>query len=101
MLVENWAAILATAGGLAVVLAAWHSLFLGGPATPEEGEVLGFGIHEGAYGTQSIVRVREKSSLVQELPAPIGSLDRCHIGSTIRLVKRPHALRVDMRGCAF
>ena len=100
VLAEKWVAVLASAGVLALVVAAWHALFLTGPATPEEGEVLGFGIYEGAYGTQSTVRVREKSGLVQELPAPVGSLDRCHKGSTIRLVKRPHALRVDMRGCS-
>jgi hypothetical protein len=98
-LAENWAAILAVAGLTAFAIVMGHYLFMG-PTTSEEGRVLGFGVYETAYGTQPIVRVRTKSGEVQELAAGTGTLGHCRTGDTIRLVRRPHALRVDMRGCS-
>jgi hypothetical protein len=95
---RNAVALIVIIGLLALaVLAGWF--LLGGPATVEPAQVLGFGTYETDYGTRSVVRIRTRSGEVHELVAANVSLLSCLPGSRILVVRRPHSLIVDPRGC--
>lgn len=90
-------AMLAVAGLLALAIVAMDYFFQG-EAKPEAGMVAGFGTAAYYTGDEPLVTVRTKDGRLVQLPAP-PAVRVCRIGDRILLIRRPHSLMVDPRGC--
>jgi hypothetical protein len=95
---DTWQAI-ATVIGIALFGIISLQFMTAGRVTVEPAAVLGFGIYEDQVGSHPIVRVRLSDGGVAEIPTSTSVVHGCREGSRIWILRRPHMLSVDPRGC--